>query len=98
MAGTSPAMTNETIEMSRIPNFANIAFEMTAGAEPAGGAEPWLTPEGILVKPGYGEADLKGNRLPGDLAGHRALPARPLPHHVCQPALDGQAICRLLDG
>src|SRR5258705_150793 len=60
MAGTSPAMTNETIEMSRIPNFANIAFEMTAGAEPAGGAEPWLTPDGILVNPGYGEADLKG--------------------------------------
>src|SRR5712664_2052847 len=60
MAGTSPAMTNETIEMSRIPNFANIAFENTAGAEPAGSAEPWLTPEGILVKPGYGEADVEG--------------------------------------
>src|SRR5467141_4378581 len=60
MAGTSPAMTNETIEMSRIPNFANIAFEMTAGAEPAGGAEPWLTPEGILVNPRYSEADLEG--------------------------------------
>src|SRR5580700_7560471 len=46
--------------MSRIPDFANIAFENTARAEPAGGAEPWLTPEGILVKPGYGEADLAG--------------------------------------
>src|ERR1700687_1660336 len=46
--------------MSRIPNFANIAFEKTARAEPASGAEPWLTPEGILVKPGYGEADLAG--------------------------------------
>ena len=46
--------------MSRIPNFANIAFENTARAEPAGGAEPWLTPEGILVKPGYSEADLEG--------------------------------------
>src|SRR6266849_920684 len=46
--------------MSRIPNFANIAFENTAHAEPAGGGEPWLTPEGILVKPGYGEADLEG--------------------------------------
>src|SRR6267142_1683671 len=46
--------------MSRIPNFANISFENTAGAEPTGGAQPWLTPEGILVKPGYGEADLKG--------------------------------------
>src|SRR6266478_5857212 len=33
--------------MSRIPDFANIAFESTARAEPAGGAEPWLTPEGI---------------------------------------------------
>src|SRR6266403_1736634 len=46
--------------MSRIPDFANIAFADTARAEPAGGAEPWLTPEGILVKPEYGEADLEG--------------------------------------
>src|ERR1700676_3935191 len=46
--------------MSRIPNFANIAFEKTARAEPAGGDEPWLTPEGILVKPGYSEVDLEG--------------------------------------
>src|SRR5712664_2807695 len=60
MAGTSPAMTNETIEMSRIPNFANIAFENTAGAEPAGSAEPWLTPEGILVNPRDSEADVEG--------------------------------------
>src|SRR5712692_2696538 len=60
MAGTSPAMTNETIEMSRVPNFANIAFEKTAGTQPAGSVEPWLTPEGIPVKPGYSEADLEG--------------------------------------
>src|SRR5450631_58967 len=60
MAGTSPAMTNETIEMSRIPNFANIAFENAARPQAAGGAELWLTPEGILVKPGYSEADLQG--------------------------------------
>src|SRR6266404_3800057 len=46
--------------MSRIPDFANIAFEDTARAEPARGAQPWLTPEGILVKPEYGEADLDG--------------------------------------
>src|SRR3979409_2751636 len=46
--------------MSRIPDFANIAFENTAQAKPAGNAEPWLTPEGILVKPGYSEADLEG--------------------------------------
>src|ERR1700737_1457987 len=45
--------------MGRIPDFANIAFEQTARAEPAGNAEPWLTPEGILVKSGYNEADLE---------------------------------------
>src|SRR5467141_4164862 len=46
--------------MSRIPNFADIAFENTARAESAGGAEPWLTPEGIAVKPVYGPDDLAG--------------------------------------
>src|SRR5262245_50196651 len=45
--------------MSRIPNFADIAFEKVA-PPPAGTAEPWLTPEGIPVKPVYGEADLAG--------------------------------------
>jgi methylmalonyl-CoA mutase len=46
--------------MSRIPDFAKVAFGPTATAAPAGNAEPWLTPEGILVKPAYGEADLAG--------------------------------------
>src|ERR1700735_5576420 len=46
--------------MSRIPNFANIAFEKTAAAEPTGGAEPWLTPEGILIKNFYTRDDLNG--------------------------------------
>ena len=46
--------------MSRIPDFADVAFERIATAAPAGSAEPWLTPEGILVKPAYGEADLAG--------------------------------------
>src|SRR5881227_615620 len=46
--------------MSRIPDFADIAFENTAGAAPAGGGEPWLTPEGIPVKSGYSESDLEG--------------------------------------
>ena len=38
------------------------------------------------------------HRLPRDLAGRRALSARPLPDHVRQPALDHQAVRRLLDG
>src|SRR5436305_10736157 len=46
--------------MSRIPDFAEIAFERTTSAPPSGTVEPWLTPEGILVKPAYGEADLAG--------------------------------------
>ncbi len=50
--------------MSRIPNFADIAFEPAsiAGGESNAKAseKSWLTPEGILVKPGYSEADLKG--------------------------------------
>jgi methylmalonyl-CoA mutase len=46
--------------MSRIPNFADVAFQPVASAAAAGKAEPWLTPEGIPVKPLYGEADLAG--------------------------------------
>src|SRR3989454_4255518 len=46
--------------MTRIPNFADVTFESTAAAQPSGSAEPWLTPEGIPVKPGYSEADLDG--------------------------------------
>src|SRR5690349_7167482 len=46
--------------MSRIPDFADVAFERIAAAAPAGSAEPWLTPEGILVKPLYGTNDLAG--------------------------------------
>src|SRR6202021_4037742 len=46
--------------MSRIPNFANIAVKNTPRAAPVSPAEPWLTPEGILVKPAYSEADLEG--------------------------------------
>ncbi|MBN9586867.1 MAG: methylmalonyl-CoA mutase [Afipia sp.] len=46
--------------MTRIPNFADIAFEPAAVARSQSDAKPWVTPEGIAVKPGYGEADLKG--------------------------------------
>ncbi|MGN6114855.1 MAG: methylmalonyl-CoA mutase family protein, partial [Nitrobacter sp.] len=46
--------------MTRIPNFADIAFEPVAAPAAGGSAEPWLTPEGIPVKPGYSESDLNG--------------------------------------
>jgi methylmalonyl-CoA mutase len=46
--------------MSQIPNFAEIAFSEAPQPAGNGDAAPWMTPEGIAVKPSYGEADLKG--------------------------------------
>ncbi|WP_342723064.1 methylmalonyl-CoA mutase [Bradyrhizobium sp. B097] len=46
--------------MTRIPNFADVAFQPVAAAMPTASTEPWLTPEGIPVKSVYGEADLEG--------------------------------------
>src|SRR5262245_49049901 len=46
--------------MSRIPDFTTVAFA-EAAMPPAGpGAAPWLTPEGIAVKPVYGAGDVEG--------------------------------------
>src|ERR1700733_3917569 len=46
--------------MSGIPDFSTVAFAPVAPAATTGNAEPWLTPEGIPVKPSYTEADLEG--------------------------------------
>jgi methylmalonyl-CoA mutase len=47
--------------MSRIPDFAGVEFAATSIAAPvAAAAEPWLTPEGIAVKPVYGPDDVAG--------------------------------------
>jgi methylmalonyl-CoA mutase len=47
--------------MSRIPNFAQIDFAEPAAAAPrSSAAAPWLTPEGIAVKPVYTAADVAG--------------------------------------
>ncbi|NGX98448.1 MAG: methylmalonyl-CoA mutase, partial [Candidatus Afipia apatlaquensis] len=46
--------------MTRIPNFAHVAFEPAAVKGSESNAQPWLTPEGLLVKPSYSEADLNG--------------------------------------
>ena len=46
--------------MTRIPNFADVAFEPAAVTGSESNAQPWLTPEGLLVKPSYSEADLSG--------------------------------------
>jgi methylmalonyl-CoA mutase len=46
--------------MSSIPNFATIDFAPVAANTNAADAQPWLTPEGIPVKPVYGAGDVKG--------------------------------------
>ena len=46
--------------MSRIPDFTTVAFAEPAVPQPGPSGEPWLTPEGIAVKPVYGPRDVDG--------------------------------------
>ena len=47
--------------MTKIPDFAELEFAPAPIAAPiAAAAEPWLTPEGIAVKPVYGPDDVAG--------------------------------------
>jgi methylmalonyl-CoA mutase len=46
--------------MSQVPNFAKVDFRDTAVPSGNGSAATWATPEGIAVKPVYGEGDLAG--------------------------------------
>ncbi|MEZ5776435.1 MAG: methylmalonyl-CoA mutase [Hyphomicrobiaceae bacterium] len=46
-----------------LPDFTAVPFTTQAavgGSRPAHGGEPWMTPEGIALKPAYGAADLEG--------------------------------------
>ncbi len=56
---SSNAIENSRNDHDQDSDFADIAFSPLAAGAPSQG-EPWLTPEGILVKPGYGEADVEG--------------------------------------
>src|SRR4051812_18453250 len=45
--------------MSRIPDFNSVEFDdTTIVTSSVGAANPWLTPEGIEVKPSYGPDDV----------------------------------------
>jgi methylmalonyl-CoA mutase len=46
--------------MSRVPDFSSVDFTDTRAGAAAADASPWLTPEGIPVKPAYGADDLNG--------------------------------------
>ncbi|MBV9394213.1 MAG: methylmalonyl-CoA mutase, partial [Methylobacteriaceae bacterium] len=45
--------------MTRIPDFSGVPFAAVPTGAPPGG-EPWLTPEGIPVKPVYRPEDIEG--------------------------------------
>jgi methylmalonyl-CoA mutase len=45
--------------MTQVPNFADIAFNDVSRSA-ASDAAPWMTPEGIPVKPAYGPGDVAG--------------------------------------
>ncbi|MFD1703005.1 methylmalonyl-CoA mutase [Methylopila henanensis] len=44
----------------RLPDFAKIDWRRPDMSPPAPAAEPWTTPEGVVVPPLYGEDDLQG--------------------------------------
>src|SRR5215467_7848736 len=46
--------------MASVPDFAHVDFAGPALTPIVGGAPPWVTPEGIAVKPVYGPDDLAG--------------------------------------
>jgi methylmalonyl-CoA mutase len=46
--------------MSRLPDFSFVDWQAPQTAAPQGSARDWMTPEGIPVKPVYGEADVSG--------------------------------------
>ena len=43
-----------------LPDFSKIEWRRPDVAAPKAAAEPWTTPEGVVVPPVYGEADLEG--------------------------------------
>ena len=48
--------------MTRVPDFTTLEFAQAKPQARAGTVAPWLTPEGIPVKPAYGPDDLAGHR------------------------------------
>ena len=46
--------------MSKVPNFATVDFAEAAPTPATSTGKPWMTPEGIPLKPVFGESDLAG--------------------------------------
>jgi methylmalonyl-CoA mutase len=83
--GSAPAEGAEEL-MSRIPNFAVVDFGQAKIPVGAAADRPWLTPEGIAVKPLYGAADLAGLDFLGTYPGIAPYLRGPYPTmYVTQP-------------
>ena len=81
-----------------IPDFSKLEFVDPQKPPVRAFGAPWLSPEGIPVKPVYDADDLAGIDFPRHLPWHRALPARPLSDHVRDAAVDRAPVRRLLHG
>jgi methylmalonyl-CoA mutase len=72
--------------MNQVPNFATIDFAEPSPAPTGAKAAPWMTPEGIAVKPSYGEADLAGIDFLGTFPGKAPYLRGPYPAmYAAQP-------------
>ena len=96
--------------MTKIPSFADMPLGPPRAGDPAPGPRlrrrdrPHAGAAGLDHARGHRRPAAlhrrrhRRARLPAHLAGPAAVPARPLPHHVRDPALDDPAVCRLLHG
>ena len=82
--------------MTAIPDFARTEFADVALPAATAGAQPWLTPEGIAVKPAYGPDDVAGLDFLDTYPGIAPYLRGPYPTMYVEPAVDDPAICRLL--
>ncbi len=83
--------------MSQIPNFAQRRLRRRALARP-GASRAMADAGGHRGQGRLRRGRSRRHRRARYLSRHRALSARPLPDHVCHPAMDDPAICRLLHG
>ena len=85
--------------MTRIPAFADIAFDAGNGASTRpSGAAPWQTPEGIAVKPVYGPEDIARLDFLDGMPGVAPYLRGPYPTMYVQRPWTVRAIFRLLNG
>jgi methylmalonyl-CoA mutase len=84
------------------PDFSKISYKDIKGSNPvlkhkSDKQQSWIAPEKIKVKPVYSIADLQDMSHMDYASGIPPFLERPVFDHVCDAALDGQAICRIFN-